>query len=137
MKNSKPSPQNWEPCHPGMIQEAAQETFTRRRLFQIVGTGVALGVVGGGTVLGIAMSDNKQAETPGLPPGIACITVHDHLATFVAGQLNDVQLENRISAHLLKCRGCRDSYEELCCGNCESRPKKVVVRPCHHHSPAP
>ena len=136
MKNSK-SPDQWDPCHPGMIQEAAQEPVSRRRLLQIIGAGTAVGVVSGGTVLSLMFGDEKQQPLQELPGGIACITVHDHLIGFVADTLDDPELRTKISKHLINCDSCRIGYEKICCGGCENRPKKAYVRPCRHHPPAP
>jgi hypothetical protein len=123
-----------------MIQEAAQESVSRRGLLRIIGAGTALGVVAGGTVLSFMLDDKKQKPLQELPGGIACMTVHDHLIGYVAYKIEDSELRKKITKHLINCDGCRASYQEICCGNvsgCEQRPKKVYVRPCQHNPPAP
>jgi len=140
MKNTKTPDQAWEPCHPGMIHEAAKESVSRRRLLQIALAVACIGIISSTTFFALLYGQDQPPVQDGLPGGIACITVHDHLIDFVSDRIEDKQLERNLASHLLKCRSCRTTYEEICCGDtsgCEKRPKKAYVRPCQHKLPAP
>ena len=136
MKNSKNVDPNWEPCHPGFLQEASKESISRRGLFQILGTGLVLSVVGAAVTVAV-FADRQKPNSDGLPGGLACITVHENLIAFVDDKMTDAKLKQQVSFHLLKCQGCRDDYDELRCGDsCQSRIKYANLKP-FQHSPRP
>jgi hypothetical protein len=136
MKDDKLRCEKWAPCQPGTIQEASQDgPISRRNLFTLLGAGAVLGAVGGGTALGIVFSESNPARSNEImPAGIACIKVHENLAAYVAGKLEDRDLKKRITHHLLKCDSCRKEYDSHCCSSdsgCGSRrPSKATLKPC-------
>ena len=141
MNNSKPRHDDWDPCHPGLIHEAAQDvSVSRRRLFQVLGAGVAVGVVGSGAVVGLILSREKPEKTSSKPAGITCITVHDYLSTFIADKIPDEDLKKRLASHLLKCPPCRTKYDKMRCSKTSARgtrPVKATLKPCTVNPPTP
>ena len=140
MKNSNKTNPDWEPCHPGMIQEAAQDSVSRRKIFQIVVGALLLAIFGGGTVF--AMMRNNQVPSNGneLPGGVACITVEDHLLAFVRDEIKDHPFRTKVGTHIINCEKCRVLYDDLLCNGaaCPSRPNKDLVRPpCPSKVPSP
>ena len=141
MNNSKPRHNDWDPCHPGIIHEAAQDvSVSRRRLFQIIASVLVIGAVGIGSVAGLMLSGPEPKETHSRPAGITCITVDDYLLTFIADEIpeEDDELKKRIASHLLSCKPCRKSYEKMSkSSGCKTRPVKATLKPCTVNSPAP
>ena len=142
MNNSKPRHDDWDPCHPGMIHVAAQDdAVSRRRWLKFIGAGVAVGVVGGGVVASSLMSNDIEKKALTMPPGIACITVLDHLSSFVAGNVSDEDLRKRIFCHIKNCTNCRKKYNSMCCSKTSgsgTRPDKATLKPpCSDHVPMP
>lgn len=142
MNNSKPRHNNWDPCHPGLIHEAAQDiAVSRRRLFRILGAGVAVGAVSIGAGWGLLLSDGKQKSSQSMPAGIACITVVNHMPDFFSGQIDDKNLKKRITSHIWRCARCRRIYDDMRCGGkfsgCGMRPVKATLKPCTVRPPSP
>jgi hypothetical protein len=141
MNNSKPRHDNWDPCHPGLLHEAAQDVaVSRRRLFQITGAGVVIGLVGGGAVAGLMLSGEEPEMTTSKPAGITCITVQDYLSNFIADKIPDKELTKRIASHLLNCTPCRKKYDRMRCSTtsgCGTRPVYVTLKPCPVNPPKP
>ena len=132
MKEENLGPETWVPCQPGTIQEAAKvSSISQRILLKLLVAFTVIGFVGGGTAL--FSNPNGEHSREFLPAGIACINVHENLAAYVAGEVEDSDLKKRITLHLLKCDGCREKYDGYCCGSdyrCGSRPFKATLKPC-------
>ncbi len=144
MKNRKSCHDDWDPCHPGLIHEAAQDlAVSRRRLFHILASGAVVGVVGGVVAASLVLPelpDRNQEKAPTMPAGIACITVVEHLSRFIAGQISEENLKKRIGSHLIKCAGCRRTYDSMRCSKnsgCGTRPDNVTLKPSSVNPPTP
>ena len=132
MKEEKLRQENWVPCQPGTIEVAAKlSPSPRRKLFTLLAAGAVIASVGGGTALFSNPNGGHSREF--FPAGIACIHVHENLASYVAGKMEDRDLKKRMTLHLLKCEGCRKKYEGYCCSSDSqrgSRPSKATLKPC-------
>lgn len=138
MKDEKTRNDDWAPCVPGVIQTAAAAPrLSRRSLLKgIVATGSILGIVASGAAIGMQPKQQPKMKKM-MPGGIACIRVHENLAAFVAGKLNNCKLVKQMTSHLMKCKNCRDAYDDLCTSgehkskSCSgSRPTKATIKPC-------
>lgn len=129
----------WEPCSPGVLHEAALDNLeTRRRIIKFIGGGAILAALGGTAAWSVAVSNRRVKN---LPPGIACIQVHQNLIAYANDKIDDVELKSRITAHLFKCENCSTALDKLCCSSssgCRSRPKRATLKPCAtEHAPVP
>lgn len=139
MNNSKLD-NDWDPCHPGLLHEAADVAVSRRRLCEVICAGAAVGMVGGGAIASFFWFDPKREKPPTMPVGIACITVRDHLLAYIADNLPDATLKKRIFSHLCRCPSCRKKYDTLRCSKtsgCGTRPEQVTLKPCTINPPKP
>ena len=120
----------WVPCSSGMLRQAALESLSRRRtLLKLIAGGTGLAAIGGGTAIGLLLSNQDSgSKKPGANPlgGIACISVFEQMPKYLKGTLEE-QFAEQITAHLMKCPKCRQMYKKLC-SNSESRPRKPTFR---------
>lgn len=133
MKNkSKVSNSSWEPCHAGMIHQAAEGSISKKRFFSVVAIGIICGVIGGGSFWGLtSFPINRDVDKP-TAQSIPCYSVKSQLSSYITAQIPDVELQKRITKHLLNCSKCRVEYDQHCEGiNCPHEPRaKRVGRPC-------
>ena len=139
---SSPGPQKgsdqesqWVPCSTGLLRQAALDSLLSRRrtLLKLIAGGTGLAAIGGGTAIGLMLSDTKSgSKKPGANPlgGLACISVFDQMPKYLDGALEE-QLTEQITAHLMDCLKCRQMYKKMCCNSdpdCVSRPRKPKFR---------
>jgi hypothetical protein len=121
---------DWEPCAPGVLHEAAHdEAAMRRKFLKFIGMASLMVLLSGFVAWGVTTSLRSEKI---VPPELACIEVHQNLIAYVRGRIKDDQLKSQITSHLLKCDGCNEALEEVCCSaesGCLPRPRRAILKP--------
>ena len=106
----------------------------RRRMVKLLGTGAIFSVLTGITSFSLISANSAKKRNSSLPGGIACIRVVDSLSAYVAQTIEENDLRNEITLHLMKCEDCSECYEKLCKsafkdGRC-CRQSKSTIKSC-------
>lgn len=129
---------DWEPCKPGVLQEAALSAPPRNGLVRGLILSTVVAVVFATCYFTIFESEQAQQAT--LPGGISCELVNARLTCYVNGRISDRQLTKAISFHLMRCNACQKNYDSICCNKhrCGNRPTAVTLKPkSQGEAPAP